>query len=105
MQRIVIAICNMKLSDKIRYLREVEGNLRGLDRAMTQQKMVRAIQVSNKPNPAVARPEATISQSYFSQIESRARSHLTNATRLLLAKFFQVHPSYLVDDSEGYKAN
>jgi len=27
----------MKLSDKIRYLREVEGNLRGLNRAITQQ--------------------------------------------------------------------
>jgi hypothetical protein len=38
----------MKLSDKIRYLREVEGSLRGLDRAMTQQELVRAIQESNK---------------------------------------------------------
>ena len=43
----------MKLSDKIRYLREVEGNLRGLDRAMTQQELVRAIQESNRiPQPA-----------------------------------------------------
>ena len=33
----------MKLNDKIRYLREVEGNLRGLNRAMTQQELVRAI--------------------------------------------------------------
>src|SRR4051812_2684061 len=44
---IVISICNMKLSEKIRYLREVEGNLRGLGRAMTQQEVVRAIQESN----------------------------------------------------------
>jgi hypothetical protein len=29
---------------------------------------------------------------------------LTNTTRLLLAKFFQVHPGYLVDDPEGYNA-
>jgi len=41
---------------------------------------------------------------YLSQIESGARPHLTNTTRLLLAKFFQVHPGYLVDDPEGYHA-
>ncbi len=38
----------MKLSDKIRYLREVEGNLRGLNRAMTQQELVRAIQADSR---------------------------------------------------------
>jgi transcriptional regulator with XRE-family HTH domain len=84
----------MKLSDKIRYLREVEGNLRGLNRAMTQQELVRAIQAEGNGN-------ASISQSYLSQIESGARPHLTNTTRLLLAKFFQVHPGYLVDDPYG----
>jgi transcriptional regulator with XRE-family HTH domain len=99
---IVIAICNIKLSDKIRYLREVEGNLRGLGRAMTQQELVRAIQESNKS--ASRKTGATISQSYLSQIESGARPHLTNTTRLLLAKFFKVHPGYLVDDPEGYNA-
>ena len=94
----------MKLSDKIRYLREVEGNLRGLDRAMTQQELVRAIQESNKPKSGGRKNGASISQSYLSQIESGARPHLTNTTRLLLAKFFQVHPGYLVDDPEGYNA-
>ncbi|MCU1251683.1 MAG: hypothetical protein JWQ49_4712 [Edaphobacter sp.] len=94
----------MKLSDKIRYLREVEGNLRGLDRAMTQQEMVRAIQESNQPKSGSRKTGATISQSYLSQIESGARPHLTNTTRLLLAKFFKVHPGYLVDDPEGYNA-
>ncbi len=94
----------MKLSDKIRYLREVEGNLRGLDRAMTQQELVRAIQESNKPKSGNRKNGATISQSYLSQIESGARPHLTNTTRLLLAKFFKVHPGYLVDDPEGYNA-
>jgi transcriptional regulator with XRE-family HTH domain len=99
---IVIAICNtaMKLSDKIRYLREVEGNLRGLGRAMTQQELVRAIQQENGNGRKTSR--GTISQSYLSQIESGARPHLTNTTRLLLAKFFKVHPGYLVDDPEGY---
>jgi transcriptional regulator with XRE-family HTH domain len=97
-----IAICNteMKLSDKIRYLREVEGNLRGLDRAMTQQELVRAIQQENAAGKKSSK--ATISQSYLSQIESGVRPHLTNTTRLLLAKFFKVHPGYLVDDPEGY---
>jgi transcriptional regulator with XRE-family HTH domain len=97
----------MKLSDKIRYLREVEGNLRGLNRAMTQQELVRAIQAEAAPNAdkssskTKARP-ATISQSYLSQIENGARPHLTNTTRLLLARFFKVHPGYLVDDPDGY---
>jgi len=45
-----------------------------------------------------------LSQSYLSQIESGARPHLTNTTRLLLARFFKVHPGYLVDDPEGYHA-
>jgi transcriptional regulator with XRE-family HTH domain len=92
----------MKLSDKIRYLREVEGNLRGLNRAMTQQELVRAIQQENAGGRKASK--ATISQPYLSQIESGGRPHLTNSTRLLLAKFFKVHPGYLVDDPEGYQS-
>ena len=84
----------MKLGEKIRYLREAEGALRGLDREMTQQEVVRAIKKELRK---------TISQSYLSQIESGARPHLTNSTRLLLAKFFKVHPGYLVDDPEGFQ--
>lgn len=83
----------MKLGEKLRYLREVEGNLRGLDRAMTQQELIRAIR---------AETGSAFSQSYLSQIESGARPHLTNTTRQVLAKFFKVHPGYLVDDPEGY---
>jgi transcriptional regulator with XRE-family HTH domain len=86
---------DMKLSDKLKYLREVEGSLRGLGRAMTQQELVRAI---------AAEMDSPISQSYLSQIESGARPHLTNTTRLLLARFFKVHPGYLVEDPEGYHA-
>ena len=92
----------MKLADKIRYLREIEGNLRGLGRAMTQQELVRAIRQESATGKKA--DGATISQSYLSQIESGARPHLTNTTRLLLAKFFKVHPGYLVDDPEGYQA-
>jgi transcriptional regulator with XRE-family HTH domain len=91
----------VKLADKIRYLREVEGNLRGLGRAMTKQELVRAIQSENASGKKSA---GSISQSYLSQIESGARPHLTNTTRLLLAKFFKVHPGYLVDDPEGYQS-
>jgi transcriptional regulator with XRE-family HTH domain len=85
----------MKLGEKIRYLREVEGSLRGLERAMTQQELVRAIRDEmGKGN--------TISQSYLSQIENGARPHMTQSSRALLAKFFKVHPGFLVDDPEGY---
>jgi transcriptional regulator with XRE-family HTH domain len=83
----------MRLGEKIRYLRLVEGTLRGLGREMTQQETVRAIaREMKKP----------LSQSYLSQIENGARPHLTNSTRMLLAKFFGVHPGYLVDDPEGF---
>ncbi len=44
----------------------------------------------------------TISQGYLSQIERGQRRHLTNDTRMALARFFNVHPGYLVDDPEGY---
>jgi transcriptional regulator with XRE-family HTH domain len=83
----------MRLGEKIRYLREVEGALRGLNRAMSQMEVVRGIQ--NELG-------SSISQSYLSQIESGARPHLTGATRDLLARFFKVHPGYLVDDPEGF---
>jgi transcriptional regulator with XRE-family HTH domain len=83
----------MTLGQKLRYLREVEGSLRGFTRAMTQQEIVREIKKDLRKN---------ISQSYLSQIENGARPHMTQATRTLLAKFFKVHPGFLVDDPEGY---
>ena len=84
----------MRLGEKIRYLREVEGTLRGLNRELSQLELARLIgQELGK----------SISQSYLSQIESGARPHLTNSTRMLLARFFKVHPGYLVDDPEGFQ--
>ena len=83
----------MKLGEKLRYLRLVEGTLRGLGREMTQQDLARALKKEMGGG---------LSQSYLSQIESGARPHLTNSTRMLLARFFKVHPGYLVDDPEGY---
>jgi len=81
------------LGQKIRYLRLVEGQLRSLDRPMTQSEVVRAVR---------AELRESISQAYLSQIESGARPHMTHHTRQLLARFFKVHPSYLLDDLEGY---
>ena len=83
----------MRLGDKIRYLRDVEGSLRGLGRAMNQLELVKAIRKEQGK---------TISQSYLSQIESGSRPHMTQATRSLLARFFKVHPGFLVDDPEGF---
>ena len=85
----------MTLGEKIRYLREVEGSLRGLDRPMTQQELMKAIRKETGQ---------AISQSYLSQIESGRRPHMTQSTRTLLARFFKVHPGFLVDDPEGYHA-
>jgi transcriptional regulator with XRE-family HTH domain len=83
----------MTVAEKLRYLREVEGSLRGLGRPMTQQELVRSIRKEQGKS---------ISQSYVSQIEGGVRRHMTQSTRTLLAKFFKVHPGFLVDDPEGY---
>ncbi len=84
----------MTVAEKIRYLRTVEGELRGFNREMTQKEVVTAIREDLK---------RSVSQPYLSQLESGRRKHLTNTTRLLLAKFFRVHPGYLVDDPEGFQ--
>ena len=83
----------MKIGEKLRYLRTIEGTLRGLDREMTQQSVSAAIE---------SELGERISQSYLSQIERGLRPHLTNTTRMTLARFFKVHPGYLVDDPEGF---
>ena len=83
----------MTLGEKLRYLRLMEGNLRGHGREMTQQEVVRAIRKDLGE---------AISQSYLSQIENGSRPHLTNKTRSLLSRFFKVHPGYLVNDPEGF---
>jgi transcriptional regulator with XRE-family HTH domain len=83
----------MKLGEKLRYLRLVEGTLRGLEREMSQAEIARSIG---------RELGKSISQAYLSQIESGRRPHLTNTTRMLLARFFKVHPGYLVDDPEGF---
>jgi transcriptional regulator with XRE-family HTH domain len=83
----------MILGEKVRYLRLVEGMLRGLGREMTQQELARTLKSELGKG---------LSQAYLSQIESGTRRHLSNASRMTLARFFKVHPGYLVDDPEGY---
>ena len=81
----------MTLGEKLTKLRLLEGTARGLGRELTQNEVAVAVrdELGGK-----------ISQSYLSQLESGARPHLTSTTRLLLARFFHVHPGYLVDDPE-----
>jgi transcriptional regulator with XRE-family HTH domain len=66
-----------------------------MGREMTQLEVVQAVKKELGQS---------ISQSYLSQIESGRRPHVTNSTRSLLARFFKVHPGYLVDDPQGYHA-
>ena len=83
----------MTIGEKLKYLRTIEGTLRGLDREMTQKAVSDAIEKELG---------IRLSQAYLSQIERGTRRHLTNTSRLALARFFKVHPGYLVDDPEGF---
>ena len=83
----------MTLGQKLRQLRQLEGELRGLGREISQSELVRAIR---------SELGQTISQSYLSLIEKGTRRHLSQESRQLLAKFFKVHPGYLVSDPPGY---
>jgi transcriptional regulator with XRE-family HTH domain len=83
----------MTLGEKVRSLRLVEGELRGLGRDMSQLEVASAIK---------RELGESFSQSYLSQVESGARPHLSERTRRLLARFFKVHPGYLVGDPPGY---
>lgn len=86
----------MDLAEKIKHLREVEGELRGLSRPMTQMEVVKAMQ---------AELQASLSQAYLSQLEKGKRVHLTASSRDLLAQFFKVHPGYLVSDPPDYSTD
>ncbi len=84
----------MNLGDKLRLLRQLEGHLRGLGRELTQTEVVEAIR---------SELGERLSQSYLSLIESGSRPHLSNDSRQLLARFFKVHPGYLVSDPPGFQ--
>lgn len=84
----------MRLREKLRVLREVEGMFRGLSRALTKAEMVKFIREDLAER---------ISLPYLSQLEAGTRTHMTNKSRLLLARFFRIHPGYLVDDPEDFQ--
>lgn len=86
----------MDLAEKVKHLRGVEGELRGLSRPMTQLEVVKAM------NEELGE---SISQAYLSQLESGKRVHLTASSRELLARFFKVHPGYLVSDPPDFSTD
>lgn len=86
----------MDLAEKVKHLRSVEGELRGLSRPMTQIEVVKAMQEEL---------DESISQAYLSQLESGKRVHLTASSRDLLSRFFKVHPGYLVSDPPDFSTD
>ena len=86
----------MDLAEKVKHLRGVEGELRGLSRPMTQIEVVKAMQEEL---------DESISQAYLSQLESGKRVHLTASSRDLLSRFFKVHPGYLVSDPPDFSTD
>jgi len=86
----------MDLHHKLKHLRGIEGSLRGLGRPMTQAEVTQAMHTELGQS---------LSQAYLSQIESGKRPHLSAHSRALLARFFKVHPGYLVSDPPGYEVD
>ncbi len=86
----------MNLAEKIKHLRAIEGELRGLNRPMTQMEVVKAMQEELNES---------ISQAYLSQLEGNKRLHLTASSRELLSRFFKVYPGYLVSDPPDYSTD
>ncbi len=84
----------MLLREKLEHLRAVEGYLRGLNRPLRKTELVRLMR--EEVGDALSLP-------YLSQIERGDRRHLTVRSRQLLARFFRVHPGYLVDDPPGFQ--
>jgi transcriptional regulator with XRE-family HTH domain len=86
----------MKLGEKLRHLRQLEGVRRGMPRPLSQAELSRLVSEEM---------EGRISQAYLSQIERGHRPHLTSQSRTLLARFFEVHPGYLVDDPDHFESS
>jgi len=84
----------MKVAQKLRVLRELEGLCRGQARGLSKAETVKLIREELGER---------ISLPYLSQLEAGKRAHMTNTTRLRLARFFRVHPGFLVDDPEDFQ--
>jgi transcriptional regulator with XRE-family HTH domain len=83
----------VQLAEKLEHLRSLEGQLRGLGRPLSKAELARTMRTELG---------AALSVPYLSQIEGGSRPHLTAQSRELLARFFRVHPGYLVSDPEGF---
>ncbi|GAC1427332.1 MAG: hypothetical protein NVS4B1_24740 [Ktedonobacteraceae bacterium] len=86
----------MNLAEKMKHLRTIEGDLRGLNRPMTQVEVVKAMQEELG---------VKVSQAYLSQLERNKRLHLTASSRDVLSRFFKVHPGYLISDPPDYSTD
>jgi hypothetical protein len=84
----------MRLHQKLRVLRELEGRVRGHSRALSKVEIARLIREETGE---------TISLPYLSQLEGGTRTHMTNKTRLLLARFFRIQPGFLVDEPDEFR--
>lgn len=82
----------MELAEKLRRLRSAESVRRGLWRTLTQHEVIHAMRQEIG---------VSLSQAYLSQLENGRRTHLTNATREALARFYHVQPGYLMSDPPG----
>lgn len=85
----------MRLGEKLKALRELEGACRGLSHPLPKSAVARLI--GEELGERISLP-------YLSQLEAGKRAHMTNRTRLMLARFFRVHPGYLVDDPEEFRS-
>lgn len=83
----------MRLAEKLQALRTQAGEQRGHGRALTKADIARLMRRELGADRA-------LSAAYLSQLESGARSHMTERSRATLAAFYGVHPGYLVSDPE-----
>src|SRR5215475_5617425 len=84
----------MRLGEKLKVLRQVEGMCRQRAHGLTKAETVKLIH---------GELGERISLAYLSQLEAGTRVHMTHKTRQLLARFFRVHPGYLVDDPDEFQ--
>jgi hypothetical protein len=84
----------MRLSEKLRLLRDLEGRCRGLARPLSKAETAKLLREETG---------GSVSLAYLSQLEGGTRTHMTNKTRSLFARFFRVHPGFLVDDPEEFR--
>lgn len=84
----------MTLAEKLRHLRHVEGMLRGYGRALVPAETLRLM---------AQEQGARVSHAYWSQLEHGVRVELSAETQQLLARFFGIHPRYLVADPKNFR--